>query len=100
VRPENPGRTVAGFLLDDEKQKNCDEKRENAQAFGKRDADEDAPELAVGSGGIAQGAQKKLTENYTDAYRGGARAYRGETCAYKSSCCGIHFALRELAVKG
>jgi hypothetical protein len=84
-----------GFLLDHEEQKNRYEQSENAQSFGERDADEDASELSIGSGGIAQGAQKKLTENYTDADRGGARADRGETCAYKPSCCGIHFILRD-----
>src|SRR5450631_308400 len=88
------------FLLDNEKQKNRDEERENAQAFGKRDADENAPELTIGSGWIAQGTQKKITENQTDANRGGARANRGETCAYKPTCCGIHFALRMLAMIG
>jgi hypothetical protein len=41
------------LLLDHEKQKNSDEERENAQAFGKRDANENAPELTIGSGGIA-----------------------------------------------
>ena len=85
------------FLLDDEKQENCDEERENAQAFGQRDADENAPELTIGSGRITQRTQKKITENQSDADRGGTRADRGQTCTYKPTCCGIHFALRNLA---
>jgi hypothetical protein len=51
------------FLFNHEKQKNSDEERENAQAFGERDADENAPELTIGSGGIAQGTQEKIAEN-------------------------------------
>jgi hypothetical protein len=66
-----------GFLLDHEEQKNRYEKSENAQAFGERDADENAAELSIGSGGIAQGAQKELTKDYSNADCGGAGADRG-----------------------
>jgi hypothetical protein len=85
------------FLLDDEEQKNGDEERENAQAFGQCDADENAAELTIGSGRIPQSTQKKVTENQSDADGGGARANRGQTCTYKPTCCGIHFLLRNLA---
>ena len=53
------------------------------------------PNCASEALGLRKAHQKKLTEYYTDADRGGARADRGETCTYKSTCCGIHFTLRD-----
>ncbi len=82
MRPESIRTHGRAFLFDHEEQKNCDEQGEDAQAFGERDADEDTPKLTIGSSWIAQGAQKELTKNYSDAYGGCPRTNGGETCAY------------------
>lgn len=76
-----PGAPEFFLRFDDEKQENCDEQGENAQPFGQGDADKDAPELAVGSSRIAQGAEEELTENDSDADRCRPRSDRGEACA-------------------
>ena len=47
-----------------------------------RDADKHPAELTIGGGWIAQRAQEKLTEDYSNAYRGCPRTDCGETSAY------------------
>jgi hypothetical protein len=83
MRPETrPGAPVQQALtLDDEEQENGDQEGENTEALGERDADEHAPELAIGGRRIAQSAQKELAKDNADADCGRARSDRGKTCA-------------------
>jgi hypothetical protein len=81
VRPEQ-GAPKFILRLDHEKQKDRNKQGENAQAFSECNADKDSSKLAIGGSWIAQGTQKELTKNYSDAYRGRPRTDRGETCAY------------------
>jgi hypothetical protein len=63
---------------DREQQQERDQKRENAERFGHREAEDQTSELALDRRGIAQRAVQELAEQRADANAGRARSDRSE----------------------
>jgi hypothetical protein len=76
---------------DDEKQDHGDDERQQAEKFGRGEADEQTTLLAVGGRRIAQSAFEELSEHIAHAQRGKARTDSSE--ASTDHLCGfsVHF---------
>jgi hypothetical protein len=74
-----------------------DQQRENAERFRHCEAEDQAAELAVGGGRVAQGALQELAEQVADADSGSSRADGGEAGADELRGGGIHGLLLPLS---
>src|SRR5262245_13736661 len=71
-------------------QEEGNQQRENAERFGNGKAKDQAAELPIGSGWIAQRALQKLAKKIADADRGSTGANGSKAGADEFCGCGIH----------
>src|SRR5690606_15842432 len=74
-----------------EEEEERDQQGEDAQSFGNGEAEDQAAELAIGGGRVAQGAGEVVAEDMAEADTGAAHAETGDTGADCLSCFYFHF---------
>src|SRR5437870_11987082 len=83
-----------------EEQQEGDQQGEDAQRLGDGEAEDQAAELAVGGGRVAQRALQELAEQVADADGGSSRADGGEAGADELGGGGVHVCLLPLGAVG
>jgi hypothetical protein len=76
--------------LNGEQKKKRDQQREDAERFGHGEAENQAAELTVSCGRVAQGARQIAAKNVAEAKGGTGHAEAGNACTNVTSCFSFH----------
>src|SRR5690606_11613191 len=92
-RPRVRSQPLQVQILDGEEQQQSDQQREDAECFSHCEAEDQAAELAVSSGWVAQCARQVAAEDVAEAESRTSHAEASQTCADVTCCFRFHVKL-------